>query len=400
MNLNKNFLTEVIKYLINRGVTLADVMDTFNEHFNTLDAFNDSLKNMPTEIKRGTINNVIEEPVLPKYTMTESDKVRLESVSPSPETLNKVFDFSKEKKQYELRKPITDIDLMLCGRSVEESSTPCQKVEEKAGNTEKPVNKSLIDYPKNIKNHGNGVSPARKALFDVINGKTVIEHLKENGITYSNFDNRIRKKWSVADACTTPLASWGKGKRKRVVEVPGEPETAVIIPDSVKVVEESSPKTKMMLVNGRMTEMKVSDTDLVQSSIIEKPAETLETQTETLETEKATESVTNATELKGNNVTAVILDTPNPDAIRKDKDDNIEKALKKFITSTTGIKFDESKKDKKPKEAKKDYTVSDVCFKLNLTTHELREMVNSGEFPQPDCGKKWSVKLLKDKNII
>ena len=37
MNLNKNFLTEVIKYLINRGVTLTDVLDTFNEHFNTSD---------------------------------------------------------------------------------------------------------------------------------------------------------------------------------------------------------------------------------------------------------------------------------------------------------------------------------------------------------------------------
>ena len=37
MNLNKNFLTEVIKYLISRGVTLTDVLDTFNEHFNTSD---------------------------------------------------------------------------------------------------------------------------------------------------------------------------------------------------------------------------------------------------------------------------------------------------------------------------------------------------------------------------
>ena len=352
MNLNKNFLTEVIKYLINRGVTLADVMDTFNEHFNTLD---NAIKN-------------------------------------------------EHENHDEVRKPITDIDLLLCGRSVEESSTPCQKVEEKAENTEKPVSKSWIDYPKNSKNHGNGVSPARKALFDVINGKTVIEHLKENGITYSNFDNRIRKKWSVAEACTTPLASWGKGKRKRVIEEPGESETAVIIPDNVKVVEETSPKTKMMLVNGRMTEMKVSDTDLVQSIIIEKTAETLETQTETLETEsnteKATESVTNATELKGNNVTAVILDTPNPDAIRKDKDDKIEKALKKFITSTTGIKFDESKKDKKPKETKSDLTVLEVCQKMNVTTHELKEMIANGDFPQPDCDKKWSVKLLKKEGII
>ena len=114
MNLNKNFLTEVIKYLISRGVTLTDVLDTFNEHFNTLDT---------NDIKR------------------------------------------EHEKQYEARKPITDIDLMFCGKSVEESSTPCQKVEKKA---EKPVNKSLIDYPKNSKNHGNGVSPARKALFDVI----------------------------------------------------------------------------------------------------------------------------------------------------------------------------------------------------------------------------------------
>jgi hypothetical protein len=244
----------------------------------------------------------------------------------------------------EPRKPITDIDLLLCGRSVEESSTPCQKVEKK------PVSKSLIDHPKNIENHGNGVSPARKALFDVINGKTVIEHLKENGITYSNFDNRIRKKWSVEQACTTPLASWGKGKRKRVIEEPEETETAVIIPDNVKVVEESSIP------------------------------------------EKATETVTSATELNGNNVTAVILDTPNPDAIRKDKDDNIEKALKKFVTHT--------EESKKPKETKSDLTVLEVCQKMNVTTHELKEMIATGEFPQPDCGNKWSTKLLKKHNII
>ncbi len=319
MNLNKNFLTEVIKYLINRGVTLADVMDTFNEHFNTLD---NAIKN-------------------------------------------------EHENHDEVRKPITDIDLLLCGRSVEESSTPCRKIEEKAENTEKPVNKSRIDYPKTVKNHGNGVSPARKALFDVINGKTVIEHLKENGITYSNFDNRIRKKWSVAEACTTPLASWGKGKRKRVIEEPGETEEskAVIVPDN--------PDTIICLEPEKITGTKV------------KVAE------ESSTPEKATESVTNATELKGNNFTTVIFDTPNPDAIRKDKDDNIEKALKKFVTHT-----EESKKDKKPKEAKKDYTVADVCFKLNVTTHELRDMVSAGEFPQPDCGKKWSVKLLKEKNLV
>ena len=188
MNLNKNFLTEVIKYLISKGVTVHDVLDTFNEHFNTLNA----------NVKR------------------------------------------EHEKQYELRKPITDLDLLLCGKSVEESSTPCQKVEEKAENAEKPVSKSWIDYPKTVKNHGNGVSPARKALFDVVGDKTVIEHLRANGIDYKVYDNRVRRKWSVADACTTPLAPRGRHKSKRVIEEPGEPETAVIIPDSVKVVEESS----------------------------------------------------------------------------------------------------------------------------------------------------------------
>ena len=408
MNLNKNFLTEVIKYLISKGVTLTDVLDTFNEHFNTLDAFNDSLKNMPTEIKRGTINNVIEEPVLPKYTMTESDKVSLESVSLSPETLNKVFDFSKEKKQYEVRKPITDIDLTFCGRSVEESSTPCatvdsnrdlsQKVEKK---TEKPVNKSLIDYPKNSKNHGNGVSPARKALFDVVGDKTVIEHLKENGISYSNFDNRIRKKWSVAEACTTPLASWGKGKRKRVIEIPEEPDTIIclepekITGTKVKVVEESSPKTKIMLVNGRMTEMKVSDTDLVQSSNIEKPVETLETKTETLETESNTEKATESVTIEPQTETDTDTEVNDTNA-NSDESERIEQLADKAVRDIVTGK----NKEKKKAEPKKDYTVADVCFKLNVTTHELRDMVSAGEFPQPDCGKKWSVKLLKEKNLI
>lgn len=340
MNLNKNFLTEVIKYLISKGVTLTDVLDTFNEHFNTLDAFNDSLK-------------------------------------------------KKEKKQYEVRKPITDIDLLLCGRSVKESSTPCQKVEEKAKNSKKPVSKSRIDYPKTVKNHGNGVSKARKALFDVVGDKTVIEHLKENGITYTNFDNRIRKKWSVAEACTTPLASWGKGKRKRVVEVPEESEEskAVIVPDN--------PDTIICLEPEKITGTKVKVVE--ESSTPEKPTETLETESNT---EKVTESVTNATELNGNNVTAVILDTPNPDAIRKDKDVCIEKALKKFITSTTGIEYEEAKKDKKPKETKSDLTVLEVCQKMNVTTHELKEMIATGDFPQPDCGKKWSVKLLRKRGII
>ena len=312
MNLNKHFLTEVIKYLINRGVTLADVLDTFNEHFNTSD---NAIKN-------------------------------------------------EHENHDEVRKPITNIDLMLCGRSVEENSTPCQKVDSNRDlcrkvekKAEKPVKKSRIDYPKNIENHSNGVSPARKALFDVINGKTVIEHLKENGITYSNFDNRIRKKWSVAEACTTPLASWGKGKRKRVVEVPEESEEpmAVIIPDNVKVVEESSTP------------------------------------------EKATESVTIEPQTKDDTDTRVNHTNANSDAIRKD---NIEKALKKFITSTTDIKYDESKKDKKPKETKSDLTVLEVCQKMNVTIHELKEMIATGEFPQPDCDKKWSVKLLKKEGII
>lgn len=392
MNLNKNFLTEVIKYLINRGVTLADVMDTFNEHFNTLDAFNDSLKNMPTEIKHGTINNVIEEPVLPKYTLTESDKISLESVSLSPETLNKVFETSEEHEKHdEVRKPLTDIDLLLCGRSVEESSTPCNKVDVK------PVSKSWIDYPKNVKNHGNGVSPARKALFDVVGDKTVIEHLRANGIDYKVYDNRVRRKWSVADACTTPLAPRGRHKSEHVIEEPGEP-MAVIVPDNVKVVEESSPKTKMMLVNGRMTEMKVSDTDLVQSSI-EKPAETLETKTETLETEsnteKVTESVTIEPQIKTDTDTRVNDADVNND-VKNSESERIEQLADKTVRDIVTGK----NKEKKKAEPKKDYTMADVCFKLNVTTHELKEMISTGEFPQPDCGNKWSVKLLKDKNLI
>lgn len=321
MSLNKNFLTEVIKYLINRGVTLADVLDTFNEHFNTSD-------------------NAI------KY---------------------------EHEKHDEVRKPITDIDLLLCGRSVEESSTPCQKVEKNAENTEKPVSKSWIDYPKNIKNHGNGVSPARKALFDVINGKTVIEHLKENGITYSNFDNRIRKKWSVADACTTPLASWGKGKRKRVIEEPEE-HKAVIIPDTHVICLEPE----------KITGTKV--TTAIIDDII--PAE------------NTAENVTIEPQTKTDTDTRVNDTNANSDAIHEDKDDYIEKALKKFITTTTGIEFEESKKDKKPKETKSDLTVLEVCQKMNVTTHELKEMISTGDFPQPDCDKKWSVKLLKKEGII
>ena len=316
MNLNKNFLTEVIKYLISKGVTVHDVLDTFNEHFNTLNA---------NDIKR------------------------------------------EHEKQYELRKPITDIDLLLCGRSVEESSTPCEKVDVK------PVSKSWIDYPKTVKNHGNGVSPARKALFDVVGDKTVIEHLRANGIEYKVYDNRVRRKWSVADACTTPLAPRGRHKSERVIEEPGETETAVIIPDSVKVVEESSTP--------------------------EKPEETLETKTETLETEsnteKAAEIVTIEQQIKTDIDTRVNDADVNND-VKNDESERIEQLTDKVVRDIVTGK----NKEKKKAEPKKDYTMADVCFKLNVTTHELKEMINTGEFPQPDCGNKWSVKLIKEKNLI
>ena len=309
MNINKNFLTEVIKYLINRGVTLADVMDTFNEHFNTSD---NAIKN-------------------------------------------------EHENHDEVRKPITDIDLLLCGRELEKqgfNKDIKEHVTVTENITESPyklvptplknvsLSPNVRDYPTSVIPRGKGVSKARKMLFEVVEGKTVLEHLKANNINYKLFDTRIRKNWTMEKACTTPMT--------RVIK----------------------PYTKS-----------------------KKPEKTLETETKSIETkintEKATESVTNATELNGNNVTAVILDTPNPDAIRKDKDDKIEKALKKFVTHT-----EESKKDKKPKETKSDLTVLEVCQKMNVTTHELKEMVNSGEFPQPDRGNKWSAKLLKDKGII
>lgn len=297
MNLNKEFLSEVISYLINRGVTLTDVLDTFNEYFNN-------------DVKR------------------------------------------EHEKQHEIRKPITDIDMALCASEIEKQGF---NVEPEPKEKPAPLNVSLSpntrDYPTSITPRGKGVSKARKMLFEVVEGKTVLEHLKSNNINYKLFDTRIRKNWSMEKACTTPMT--------RVIR----------------------PYTKS-----------------------KKPEETLETKTETLgsesNTEKATESVTNATALNGNNVTAVILDTPNPDAIHRDKDRYIEKALKKFITSTTGIELEEPKKDKKPKETKSDLTVLEVCQKMNVTTHELKEMINTGEFPQPDCGNKWSVKLLKKEGII
>ena len=294
MNLNKEFLSEVIKYLINRGVTVHDVLDAFNEHFNTSD-------------------NAIKH---------------------------------EHEKHDEVRKPITDIDLLLCGRSVEENSTQCQKVEEK---TEKPaplkvsLSPNKRNYPTSTEPRGKGVSKARKMLFEVVEGKTVLEHLKANNINYKLFDTRIRKNWTMEKACTTPMT--------RVIK----------------------PYTKS-----------------------KKPEETLETETKSIETEnnteKATESVTIEPQTKTDTDTRVNDTNANSDAIHKDI---IEKALKKFVTHS-----EESKKDKKPKEVKADLTVLEVCQKMNVTIHELKEMIATGDFPHPDCDKKWSVKLLKKEGII
>lgn len=302
MNLNKNFLTEVIKYLISRGVTLADVLDAFNAQF----------------------------------------EYHEQNIS----------------RHDELRKPLTDIDMALCVRELEkqgfnkdikEHVTVTENITESPYKlvptplTNVSLSPNIRDYPTSTEPRGKGVSKARKMLFEVVEGKTVLEHLKANNINYKLFDTRIRKNWTMEKACTTPMT--------RVIK----------------------PYTKS-----------------------KKPEETLETKTETLETqsntEKPTESVTNAIALNGNNVTAVIPDTPNPDAIREDKNDVVEKALKKFVTH--------AEESKKPKETKSDLTVLEVCQKMNVTIHELKEMVSTGEFPQPDCDKKWSVKLLKKEGII
>ena len=327
MNLNKHFLTEVIKYLISRGVTLTDVLDTFNEHFNMLD---NAIKN-------------------------------------------------EHENHDEVRKPITNIDLMLCGRSVEESSTPCRKVDsnrdlcrkvEKKAEKPAPLKVSLSpnvrDYPTSTTPRGRGVSKARKMLFEVVEGKTVLEHLKANNINYKLFDTRIRKNWTMEKACMTPMtrviSPYTKSKKPKEHK-------AVIIPDTNIICLEPEKITG--------TKVKVVEESSTQ--------------------EKATESVTIEPQTKTDTDTRVNHTNANSDAIRKD---NIEKALKKFITSTTGIKYDESKKDKKPKETKSDLTVLEVCQKMNVTIHELKEMIATGEFPQPDCDKKWSVKLLKKEGII
>ena len=345
MNLNKNFLTEVIKYLINRGVTLTDVLDTFNEHFNTSD-------------------NAI------KY---------------------------EHEKHDEVRKPITDIDLLLCGRELEKQGF---NVEPEPKENPAPLKVSLSpnvrDYPTSVIPRGKGVSKARKMMFEVVEGKTVLEHLKANNIDYKLFDTRIRKNWTMEKACTTPLTRvvqpYTKSKK------PVEKADPVIIPENIKVVEETSPKTKMMLVNGRITEMKVSNTDLVQSSI-EKPAETLETKTETLETEsnteKATKNVTIEPQTKTDTDTRVNDTNANSD-VKNSESERIEQLTDKTVRDIVTGK----NKEKKKAEPKRDYTASDLCLKLGLTTHELREKIEMGELPQPDCGNKWSAKLLKDKDII
>ena len=148
-----------------------------------------------------------------------------------------------------------------------------------------------------------------------------------------------------------------------------------------------------------MTELEVSDTDFIQSGI-EGTKVTTAIIDDVIPSENTAENVTIAPQAETDTDTRVNDTNANSDAIHGDKNDYIEKALKKFITSTTGIELEESKKDKKPKETKSDLTVLEVCQKMNVTTHELREKIENGEFPQPDCDKKWSVKLLKKEGII
>ena len=325
MNLNKEFLSEIISYLINRGVTLADVLDTFNEHFN---------------------NNVKHEPEITNG----------------------------------------DIDLLLCGREIEKQGFN-KDIKEHVTVTENitespyklvatpPTKVSLSpnnrDYPTSTAPRGKGVSKARKMLFEVVEGKTVLEHLKANNINYKLFDTRIRKNWTMEKACTTPMSRVIKPYTKSKKP---EEHKAVIIPDTHVICLEPE----------KITGTKV--TTAIIDDII--PAE------------NTAENVTIEPQTKTDTDTRVNDTNANSDAIHEDKDDYIEKALKKFITSTTGIEFEESKKDKKPKETKSDLTVLEVCQKMNVTTHELKEMIATGDFPQPDCDKKWSVKLLKKEGII
>ena len=109
MNLNKNFLTEVIKYLISKGVTLADVLDTFNEHFNTLDT---------NDIK------------------------------------------CENEKQYEVRKPITDIDLLLCGSEIEKQGF---NVEPEPKENPAPLKVSLSP---NVRDYPTSTTPLSSLKFE------------------------------------------------------------------------------------------------------------------------------------------------------------------------------------------------------------------------------------------
>lgn len=339
MSLNKEFLSEIISYLISKGVTVHDVLDVFHAQFE----YHEQALKRPSNITWVDM----------KQPSVEESSTPCEKVDSNRDLCQKVFDTSKE------------------------NPLPCRKLKSKSG----------------------------QMLFDVINGKTVIEHLKENGISYTNFDNRIRKNWSVEKACTTPLTKVVKPYIRAKKSV--EKAAPVIVPDSVKVVEESSPKTKMMLVNGRMTEMKVSDTDLVQSSIAPdsiiclEPDKIIGTKYNTvifdndIPAENTAENVTIEPQTKTDTDTRVNDTNANSDA-KNSESERIEQLTDKTVRDIVTGK----NKEKKKAEPKRDYTASDLCLKLGLTTHELREKIEMGELPQPDCGNKWSAKLLKDKNII
>lgn len=338
MNLNKEFLSEVISYLINRGVTLTDVLDTFNEHFNTLDAFTNDVK------KHGIVT---ESPY--KLVVTPLTPLSHKNTEENPEPLNV-------------------------------SLSP-----------------NTRDYPTSPIPRGKGVSKARKMLFEVVEGKTVLEHLKANNIDYKLFDTRIRKNWSMEKACTTPLTRvvqpYTKSKK------PVEKAAPVIVSDNVKVVEETPiEKPEETLETQNDAENTVLATILAanqDANIVCLESEKITGTKTVIPAENTAENVTIEPQTETDTDTRV-EDTNADSDVKNSESERIEQLADKTVRDIVTGK----NKEKKKAEPKKDYATSDLCFKLNVTTHELREMVNCGDFPQPDRGNKWSAKLLKEKGVI
>lgn len=385
----KKILAELVGYLVRKEFTVYEVLDAYYEeserHF-----FEDDLPEVtiPSEEQKELTTDEVDQAIAESYGITVEDlKARREArkePAKTIETPEKTLETPAETK-------VTEPETI---------ETPAEtKVTEPVTKVTEPETKGTVingDYTlKDVHKMYRGTFYENVKDF-ILDGKTIDEHLKENNILPVRFYDRMNSKgWTIRKAATTPINS--KYDYDQIM-----PNGKTILQNLNRLGLGKSTFCYRVRRGYSLYEACTTSEYDMRSKQTTKGVRAWKKKLE--EKSKVTEP---EPELTGAVADTVIIDTvpvEEPDPKPEPKQESKKRAKK-------GSKKEPKKEPEKDKReytldddppAKNvvasnvpDLTLVDLCQNLKISMKRLKDRIDKGTFPKPDKGNKWSYAAVR-----